>query len=102
MFVPPVQVHADAIIFSETMENHAPDILDDHHQEEHHNNDIEDHENSKHHHHCTSLGFSSAIILSFNTFNDLIGITEVKKPIHYYQKSFVSNYLDTLIEPPQV
>lgn len=102
MFVPPVQAHADAIVFTDTVDAHHMETLDNHHQQEHHKNDTEDHKKSKHHHHCTSLGFSSAIITPINICCCLINITQVKKPIHYYQKSFVSNYLDTLIQPPQL
>jgi ABC-type Zn2+ transport system substrate-binding protein/surface adhesin len=102
LFVPPVQAHVDAIIFTNTIENHHTNTLNDHHEEEHHKNDTEDHKNSKHHQHCTSLGFSSAIISPLDTCCNLIGITEVKKTLHFYQKPFVSSYLDTLIEPPQV
>jgi hypothetical protein len=102
MFVPPVQVHLDAVIFTDTVENHHVDVLGDSHEDDHHKSDTEDNKNSKHHHHCTSLGFSSAIISPFSACCNLKGVTQVKKPNHYYQKSLVSNYLETLLEPPQV
>ncbi len=102
MLVPPVQAHADAVIFGNTLENHAQEELDIEHQEEHHQNDSEEHKNTEHHHHCTSLGFSSALISPLISYCNLIGATQEKKPIHFYQKSFSDNFLDTLIEPPQV
>lgn len=100
MFVPPVQAHADAVIFSNTLGSHT-EVLDTNHQEEHHHNDSEDNKKTEHHHHCTSLGFSSALISPLITYSNVIGITQERNPIHSYQKSFISNYLDTLIEPPQ-
>jgi hypothetical protein len=106
MFVPPVQAHADAVIFSDTHDNHT-EVLDndhqeDHHQEDHHQNDSEENKNTKHHHHCTSLGFSSALISPLATYSNVVRVVQEKTQIHFYQKNFLSNYLDTLIEPPQV
>lgn len=101
MLVPPVQAHADAVIFGDPLESHT-EVLDNDHQEEHHQNDSEEHKNTEHHHHCTSLGFSSALISPFVTYLSILGSIQEKKAIHFYQKSFVSNYLDTLIEPPQI
>jgi hypothetical protein len=100
MFVPPVQAHVDAVIFADVLDNHTEE-LNDHHQEEHHQNDSEEHKNTEHHHHCTTLGFSSAFIAPLITYSNVIGITQEKKLIHFYQKSFLSNYLDTLLEPPR-
>jgi len=101
MFVPPVQAHADAVIFSDILDSHT-EFIDNDHQEEHHQNDSEENKNREHHHHCTSLGFSSALIYPLFSCCNLLENTQEKKPIHFYQKSFLSNYLDTLIEPPQV
>lgn len=102
MFVPPVQAHVDAIIFTDTVDTHHLEIMDEHHEQEHHKNDSDEHKEKNHHHHCTSLGFSSAVIAPLNMICNLIGVIKESQPIHYYQKSFLSNYLDTLLEPPQV
>ncbi len=100
MLVPPVQAHADAVIFGDTLDSHT-ELVDLEHQEEHHQNDSEENKNTEHHHHCTSLGFSSALISPLVSCVSILENTQEKKAIHFYQKSFVSNYLDTLIEPPQ-
>jgi hypothetical protein len=101
MFVPPVQAHFDAVVFFNILEGHTEVLVTDH-QDEHHQNDSEENKNSEHHHHCTSLGFSSALIYPLVAYSNTTGITQERSPIHFYQKSFLSNYLDTLIEPPQV
>jgi len=102
MLVPPVQAHADAVIFGDMLDSHTEEVLDNDHQEEHHQNDSEENKNTEHHHHCTSLGFSSALISPLVSYVNILENTQEKKAIHFYQKSFVSNYLDTLIEPPRV
>ena len=101
MFVPPVQAHSDAVIFSNEFDKHT-EVLDDEHQEEHHQNDTEEDKNTEHHHHCTSLGFSNAFIVPFVANTSLIRFDQVIKPIHYYQKSLLANYLETLTEPPEI
>jgi hypothetical protein len=101
MFVPPVQAHADAVIFSDTLARET-EVLGTDHQKEHHKNDTEEDKNTEHHHHCTSLGFSSALIYPFVSYANEIGNIQEQKPIHFHQKSFISNYLETLIKPPQI
>jgi hypothetical protein len=101
MFVPPVQAHVDALILADSTDNHT-EVIDTDHQQEHHQNDSEENKNTEHHHHCTSLGFSSALIYPLFSCCNLMSTTQEKNPIHFDQQSFISNYLDTLIEPPQI
>jgi len=102
MLVPPVQAHADAVIFGDTLDSHTEEVLDKIHQEEEHQNDSEEEENSEHHHHCTSLGFSSALISPLVSYVSMIEHTQEKKPIHFYQNTFVSQYLNEILQPPRV
>ena len=49
MFVPPVQAHADAVIFTDILDSY-PEVINNDHEEEHHQNDSDDNKNTEHHH----------------------------------------------------
>lgn len=99
MFVPPAQAHADAVVFGDTLDRET-EVLDTDHQKEHHKNDTEEHKNTEHHHHCTSLGFSNALIYPFVSYGNETGNIQKKKSIHFYNKMNSSNYIETPIKPP--
>jgi hypothetical protein len=100
LLVPPVQAHADAIVFDiDVTEIHIDDV-EGNHEDEHHQNDSEDEKNTNHHHHCTMLGFSYAVISPINTFT-LVGLAKTDKAIIFHKSLHTSNHLDTLIEPPR-
>ncbi|CAM1365081.1 conserved exported protein of unknown function [Tenacibaculum soleae] len=102
LLVPPVQAHTDAIIFND---DNVPKVhvntMDKAHSERHHQNDTEEEKNTEHHHHCISLGISSAIIISEFKFQ-FVKYFQVKKKIHFYKVLNASNFLDELLQPPQV
>lgn len=101
MFVPPVQAHADAVIFTDILDSH-PEVINNDHEEEHHQNDSDDNKNTEHHHHCTSLGFSSALISPLATYSNLVGVIQEKKSIHFYNKMNSSSIIDIPEEPPRI
>lgn len=100
LLVPPVQAHADAIVFdTDETEKHL-DTIEDNHHDEHHQNDSEEEKNTNHHHHCTMLGFSYALITPINTFT-LVELSKTKKTIVYQKFLHTSNHLDRLFQPPR-
>ena len=101
LFVPPVQAHADAIIFNDgdVTETHI-DTMDEEHSNTHHQNDTEEEKNTEHHHHCISLGISSAIITADFKFQ-FIKYFQVKKKIHFHKVLNTASFLDELFQPPK-
>ena len=101
LFVPPVQAHADAIIFEDDLTEAHIDVIDITHHDSHHENDTEEEKSKEHHHHCISLGLSNAIIAK--EFNYLfVKPLQVKKKILFRKHLNASNFLDKLFQPPRV
>lgn len=102
LFVPPVQAHADAMIFDDgnVIEFHV-DTMDEAHSNTHHQNDTDEEKNTEHHHHCISLGISNAIITTEFKFQ-FIKYFQVKKKIHFHKVLNTASFLDELFQPPRV
>ncbi|WP_155995202.1 hypothetical protein [Tenacibaculum ovolyticum] len=100
LFVPPVQAHVDAIVLNDITESHV-DAFDVAHQDAHHRNDSDEEKETEHHHHCTVMIFTGAIISPSFKYN-FSKVFKVKKEIIFYQTLHTSNFLDELLQPPQV
>jgi hypothetical protein len=98
MFVPPVQAHADAVIWGDTLDNHT-EIIDNDHQEEHHQNDSEENKNTKHHHHCTTQSTISSFITNEFQFHFYKSTTE-KNVILFYKQMNSSSVIKIPEKPP--
>lgn len=103
LLAPPVQAHADAIIFNENIESHLHhlQILNGAHLESHHKNDTEEDKNKEHHHHCISLGISSAIITAEFKYQFKKPL-QIQKKIHFHKVLNTASFLDELFQPPRV
>lgn len=100
LLVPPVQAHADTIVFESTSEVHFNSLEKGHHQK-HHQHDTEEERNTDHHHHCTIVGVSSAIITPNFSFQ-FVRFSQARKRIHFYKELNTSSFLDELFQPPQI
>jgi hypothetical protein len=101
LFVPPVQGHTDAIVFTtDATENHI-DVTNDAHYDSHHENDTEEEKNKEHHHHCIVLCISNAIITSEFKYQ-FVRPLQIQKKNHFYKVLNASSYLDQLFQPPRV
>ncbi|WP_233897958.1 hypothetical protein [Tenacibaculum piscium] len=107
LFVPPVQVHSDAIIFNDgnVIVNdgdviHHINTMDYAHSETHHKNNTEE-ESKEHHHICIFSGISSAIITEEFNFKIVTFFQEYSK-IHFHKVLNTAGYLAQLFHPPIV
>ncbi|CAL2081343.1 conserved exported hypothetical protein [Tenacibaculum dicentrarchi] len=100
LFVPPVQGHSDAIIFSDAQTTHF-NTMDDAHLQTHHQNDTEEERNTEHHHHCIFLGISSAVIAPEFNFQ-IITFFQKHSKNHFYKVLNTASYLNQLFQPPIV
>lgn len=101
IMLPPIQVHADIVIYEEA-NNHVEDILvEDNHSDEHHKNDTEDEKNTEHHHHC--LDISTATFFIQNTF--FIQLPQIYVSVNnsnfFYKNTSYSSYLEGIFQPPR-
>jgi hypothetical protein len=97
MFVPPTQVHTDAIDIADTLENH----LDIAHEKEYHKNDTDKNKKAKHHHHCSVESTVSSFIESKIQvyFYSYLSRKEI---ILFYDKMNSSSTIETPEEPPRI
>lgn len=97
LFVPPIQAHADAIVFSEIVENNTNLVF----EKKPHKNDYQENNKTKHHHHCSLENTISSFM------QDEINIhfyhySNKKEIILFYDRMRSTNTLDILEVPPRI
>lgn len=101
LLLPPMQVHADVVIYEEAT-HHFEDVIhqDEGHIDSHHKNDTHEDKHTEHHHHCIDFSLSSVFIPTTSF--------QLTFPVKYYNKQLIlytlgdyNSPLSDIFQPPK-